>query len=123
MHSSRYQQVFQICALEYSPNGIYLATASDDYTVAIWDVATGKRESRVLKGHQRYVRGVGWSPDSKRIVTWAEDNAIRIFDVETGSIILKHQMDQASDVFRLDFSPSSLHHDIEVASSKHVRLT
>jgi WD40 repeat protein len=66
---------------------MYLATASDDYTVAIWDVATGEHVLQTLTGHGGYVRVVNWSPDSKWIISGAMDNAIRIFDVETGALL------------------------------------
>ena len=99
----------------YSPNGLYLATASDDYTVAIWDVATGERVFHTLTGHGGYVRLVNWSPDSKRIVTAALDNVIRIFDVETG-ILLCEVIAHKNSVTALSMRTSLYSDDPEVIS-------
>jgi len=76
-----------VCGVAYSPNGLYLATASDDLSVAIWDVATGECVLHSLTGHDGYARVVNWSPDSKKIVSGAHDNTIHVFDVETGTLL------------------------------------
>lgn len=66
---------------------------------------------------------VNWSPDSKMIVTGARDNTIRVFDVETGSIVCKPMTGHTSTPTMLSFRSSSLHDDFEVVSGKRVRLT
>jgi len=45
-----------------------LPLASDDYTVHLWDAATGKH-TLIYRGHQSFVEGVAWSPDSKRLAS------------------------------------------------------
>jgi WD40 repeat protein len=59
----------------------------------------------VLKGHGGYLRCVNWSPDSKKIVTAALDNLIRVFDVETGTLVCEplsgHKSTLTSVSFRL----------------------
>jgi WD40 repeat protein len=43
--------------LAWSPDGQYLAAASDDRAVHIWDVSSGSR-IKVLRGHEGDVKGV-----------------------------------------------------------------
>ena len=51
-------------AVAFSPDGRRLATASDDRTIRLWDVAT-RRQTAVLTGHTEAVRAVAFSPDGK----------------------------------------------------------
>ena len=69
-----------------------------------------------MKGHDGYVRVVNWSPDSKWIVTGARDNTIRVFDVETGSLVCKPLIGHTGIPAMLAFRSSSPRHDLEVVS-------
>src|SRR3989442_1760822 len=66
-----------------SPDGKWLASASNDGTARLWDVNRGQ-EALVLKGHIGRVETVAFSPDGKRLVTASAgmDQTIRVWDVE-----------------------------------------
>ena len=92
-----------VWAVSISPNGKYIASGSNDYTISIWDAETGCA-IRTLSGHTGVVTSVAFSPDGKRIASSSLDISARIWDVETGQVIriLKgHQVAVGS----ADFSP------------------
>jgi len=70
--------------LEYSPDGTIIATASDDYTIRLWNASTGKTV-RVLTGHTAPVYEVAFSPDGRILASASEDRTVRLWDSANGS--------------------------------------
>jgi WD40 repeat protein/serine/threonine protein kinase len=62
----------------FSPNGQYLASASEDRTIRIWKIASGQEVTAVV-GHSAAVRSVAFSPDGKHLVTGGEDCSVRLW--------------------------------------------
>jgi platelet-activating factor acetylhydrolase IB subunit alpha len=58
----------------------YLASASRDKNVCIWEIATGKRVM-VLKGHENWVRSLVFHPCGKYLISSADDKSIRVWDL------------------------------------------
>ncbi|MFX0197020.1 MAG: TIR domain-containing protein [Candidatus Hodarchaeota archaeon] len=75
-----------IFGLEWSPTGEFLASASDDNTVRIWEIRTGDC-ILTLTGHTSDVKDVAWSMDGKKLATASLDNTIRLWNVKTGKEI------------------------------------
>ncbi len=64
-----------------------LATASDDHTVRLWDLATGKQRMKLT--HSHWVRGVALSPDGSRLAASALGDTVHLWDTATGRSIYK----------------------------------
>ena len=66
----------QVYSLAFSPDGHWLASASKDRTVVLWDVATGE-PGHILRGHKSHVLRLAFSPDGKRLASAGGDMSVR----------------------------------------------
>jgi len=62
-----------------SPSGKFLATACEDFTVKVWEVASDTVVS-VCLGHSAEVKCVKWSPDERQFVSVSSDCAICVWN-------------------------------------------
>jgi WD40 repeat protein len=84
--NSKLRHANEVRGLAYSKDGKRLATASDDGTVRIWDVANGKLLLTYL-GHNDYVRAVAFSPDGTMIASGGGGRDVRVWNSKTGKDI------------------------------------
>jgi WD40 repeat protein/DNA-directed RNA polymerase subunit RPC12/RpoP len=66
-----------------SPDGKWAVSGSDDHTVKIWDLESG-RCRQTLREHKGGVRSVAITPDGTRILSASNDRTIRAWDADTG---------------------------------------
>ncbi|KXX73153.1 Vegetative incompatibility protein HET-E-1 [Madurella mycetomatis] len=90
-----------VSAVAFSPDGTILASASNDRTVRLWEVATGAHQ-RTLEGHSDLVHAVTFSPDGTMLASASIDRTVRLWEVATGA----HQrtLDARVTFTRLTFS-------------------
>ena len=77
-----------IARLAWSPDGAFVATASTDNTMKLWDVASG-RLVYTYRGHGSIVNAVAFTPDGAWIVTAAAmpDNSLHIIERRSGRML------------------------------------
>ena len=92
-----------INAISCSPDGRWLASASFDHSVRLWDATTGKF-SCTLRGHVQAVYHVAWSADSRLLVSASRDSTVKVWEVATKKL-LADLPGHADEVFACDWSP------------------
>ncbi len=76
----------EVHSVAFSLDGRFVASASEDRTVKIWDVAADKLY-RTLVGHDDEVRSVAFSPDGKSVASGSLDQTVKVWDVTTGNLL------------------------------------
>lgn len=103
--------------LAFHPNGEWLATASDDFTMKIWDTATGELLREVVD-FQDVVDGVAFNSDGTRLAATSTGVELRIWDATNieGNEILRIE----ENVSLVAFSPDGS--QIAAASGSNIKI-
>jgi WD40 repeat protein len=70
----------RITSVVFSPDGSQLVTGSDNNTVRLWSVASGKLV-KVLTGNSARFSSVAFHPNGKQVASCLHDNTVRIWTV------------------------------------------
>lgn len=73
-----------VTSLEFSPDGVLLATADRNGGMFVWETATA-REYQSLKGHTACITEVSWRDDSNILASSSEDGTVRLWEMNNGS--------------------------------------
>jgi WD40 repeat protein len=75
----------EIVAIRFSPDSQYIATASEDQTVKIWETATGHLISTLT--HQASVHTIAFSPDGMYLATGCGNGVVSAWLWRTEDLI------------------------------------
>ncbi|UQX89468.1 hypothetical protein M6D93_05535 [Jatrophihabitans telluris] len=70
----------QVDSLAFSPDGAVLASGSDDQTIRLWSVPSGRRLG-VLVGHTDMIQALAFSADGQTVASSGQDGSLRLWDV------------------------------------------
>ena len=70
-----------VTAMEFSPDGKFLATADRSGGLYLWDAETG-RERGDLRGHTEQITSVSWRGDSAVLASSSEDDTVRLWQLD-----------------------------------------
>lgn len=87
--------------LDISLDENYIASASSDNTVIIWQL--DGQPYQTLRAHSNWVRSVSFAPDGKTLVTGSDDDTVRLWNLQ--GILLKTFSGHDASVRSVQFSP------------------
>jgi ribosome assembly protein 4 len=89
--------------VQFSPDGRFIASASFDNSVRLWNGLTGKFVC-TLRGHVQDVYQLCWSSDSRMLCSSSKDSTMKVWDLRTKK--LKSELPgHADEVYAVDWSP------------------
>ncbi|MBN1618229.1 TIR domain-containing protein [Candidatus Dojkabacteria bacterium] len=77
----------QVNCVQFSPNGRFLASASNDGKIILWDNNSSEMKGIPLTSQSKPILSLAFSPDSTNLVAGDADGSIAVWDVNNREII------------------------------------
>ena len=75
-----------VTSIDFSPDGNFIASASNDSSVKIWEVQSGQI-CHTLHGHNGSVNAVSFSPGGSLLASASSDKTIKIWEMPSGKLL------------------------------------
>ncbi|KIM25775.1 hypothetical protein M408DRAFT_330972 [Serendipita vermifera MAFF 305830] len=103
-----------LSALPFAPQGLgvsstYLSRYPQTLRIRQGGLQSWPAIQHILSGHTKLVESTSFSPDGKRIASGSADCTIRVWDAETGAMIIGPLLGHNDSVKSISFSPDSKH--------------
>lgn len=105
--SPLYAHSYAVNFCQFSPDGNFLATCSQDGRAILWDVKTGKKHMSLQHGSSASVRVGAFSPDGEYFATGCDDDTVGLWAVRNGGRLVKYLEGHECSIVALAFTPDS----------------
>ncbi|WP_395375801.1 TIR domain-containing protein [Marinicella sp. W31] len=68
-----------------SNNGVYFATAHEDGSLEVWNIASGLK-MHTISAHDKQINSIAFTNNNKHLVSGSDDSTIKIWHVEDGEL-------------------------------------
>jgi hypothetical protein len=84
---SSFRHLAWVYSVVFSPDGTRLLSGSEDHTMRLWDIASG-RLIRTFEGHSGSIQSVGFSKDGLRVLSASKDTTLKVWNTESGKLLI-----------------------------------